>query len=143
MPSPRRLVRFAPVLVVVLALIAAAVSPGLRTTLRESFTRMPSEYTELYFTAEPSLSGTGTAARITVPVGLLHHGAKTGTYVVRAQVSIADGKTGPAAEKDLTAVPETPDTAVLTVSVPGKATSYDLTVTLPGHSQTLQYRLES
>ncbi|WP_436525449.1 hypothetical protein [Actinoplanes sp. HUAS TT8] len=137
------LARFVPVLVVALVLIAAGVSPGVRTMLRESFTRMPTEYTELYFTAEPSLTGTGAKARIAVPIGLLHHGASTSSYVVRAQVSTPDGQAGPAAEKDLTARPETPDTVMLTVTAPGSATSYDVKVTLPGHEQTLQFRLKS
>jgi hypothetical protein len=127
------------VLVLVLALIVVATVPAARRQLRESFTRLPTEYTELYFTAEPSVSG----ARITVPVGLLHHGANSGSYVVRAQVSTADGQAGPAAEKDLTAQPEIAGTVVLTVASPGESTAYVVNVTLPGHTQTLQYRLTS
>ncbi|BCY15478.1 hypothetical protein [Actinoplanes sp. L3-i22] len=142
-PRPRHLARFTPALVVVLALIAALVSPGVRTVLRESFTRMPAEYTELYFSATPSLSGTGAKARIAVPVGLLHHGAAGATFVVRAQVSIADGKAGPAAEASVTAAPESPEATVLTVTVPAAATAYDVNVTLPGHAQTLHYQLKS
>lgn len=142
-PGRRRLVRFAPALVLVLALLVAAVSPGARTMLRESFTRLPADYTELYFTAEPSLTGSGAKARIAVPVGVLHHGASTASYVVRAQVSSSDGQKGPVAEKDLTARPETPGATVLTVEVPDAATTYVVNVTLPGHPQTLQYRLKS
>ncbi len=78
-----------------------------------------------------------------MPVGLLHHGASNGSYVVRAQVSTADGQTGPAAEKDLTAQPEIAGSVVLTVTPPGRSTAYVVKVTLPGHPQTLQYRLES
>jgi hypothetical protein len=142
-PQLRHLARFTPVLVVVLALIAAMVSPGIRTVLRESFTRMPAEYTELYFSGEPRLSGTGAKARIAVPVGLLHHGAAGATFVIRAQVSTPDGATGPATETSLATEPERPGSAVLTVTVPATATAYDVNVTLPGHPQTLHYQLKS
>lgn len=132
-----------PALILLVALLAVAVSPGLRAQLRMSFTRLPSEYTELYFTADPVLAGTVQRPVIEVSVAVLHHGRAAEPFTVRVTVTSASSATGPAVEKALTGDPEKPEPIEVTFAVPGRNTAYDVRVALVGLPQTLQFRLET
>ncbi|GLW33446.1 hypothetical protein [Actinoplanes regularis] len=127
-----------------LALVAAAaVSPAVRAELRASFTRLPSEYTELYFTRTPSIGGTARAPVVTVPVSLMRHGAADITFTVRVVVTARNkGTAQPAVEKTVDASPGTAASVSFDVKV-ARDTAYVVDVTLPGHSQTLHYLLDT
>jgi hypothetical protein len=143
-PAARRRKRLAAGALAVIALLAAGFSPAARTGLRESFTRMPSEYTELYFgSTEPTLTGAGAAASVLVPVSLLHHGAAPQSFTVRAAITAVGGGAAATGATVLAGVPGRVASAVLTLRVPGRATAYVVDVTLPGHPQALHFRLDT
>jgi hypothetical protein len=123
--------------VAVLAAVVAAAAlcglPAVRKQLRESFTRMPDGYEELYFTSTPTVSG-DTAL---VPITLRDHGTATTTYRVRAWLRSG---TGPVTAVDTASITPRPDAGAVLRLRPfhGPATVY---VELLGHTQTLHFRL--
>lgn len=132
--------RLAMVLVAVVAVVAAtAASPGLRRELRASFTRLPSEFTEVYFASAPWRDGAGGLIR--VPVSIVHHGAAPESLTVRASVTRDDARQ--VATAAVAARPGAVTTATLAVPAPGErgAADYLIEVSLPGRPQTLHYRL--
>ena len=121
-------------LLLVLALGAWSV-PSVRTVLRQSFTRIPTPYTELYFTSPPVIDGNA----VTVPVTVTDHGTGTAVYQVRVELETDRGKvlrsaTAPLKPRDGVAVP-----IVLHLSSAGGMTV--VKVTLPGHAESLHYRI--
>jgi hypothetical protein len=140
--AARYLKRFAPPALVLIALSAATLSPYVRTQLRESFTRLPSEYTELYFSTDPALTGTGASSSVRVPVSLVHHGAAAKSFIVRATITANTGGAAATGETILSGVPGEVASAVLVVRVPRRAAAYVVGVTLPGYAQALHFRLD-
>ncbi|MEZ0092698.1 hypothetical protein [Streptacidiphilus sp. EB129] len=130
---------------VVTALVACAVAVGLgaaawsvpaaRTVLLQSFTQEPSPYAELYFTSPPGFDG----STVVVPVALDDHGTGVQSYRVQVDLESATGKF-----LATTTVRVTPRTGVpvpvvvRTVAPVGTAV---ILVQLPGHPQTLHFRL--
>ncbi|GAA2638021.1 hypothetical protein [Paractinoplanes durhamensis] len=115
-----------------------ALLPGVRLELRRSFTRLPTEYTELYFPRSPTV----TNAVIQVPVSLVHHGAAPYTYAVKIAVAAVPGTAEPVTAS--TAVRARPDEVAGTTfefAPPAAATGLLITVTLADHPQSLHYRL--
>jgi hypothetical protein len=113
--------------------------PAVRQMLRESFTRLPTTYTELYFSQAPT-AGHG---KVAVPVSLVEHGdhavplrlqvwltAPSGTVTAKATVTLApslDAPAGTVVHLPLHALP--PHSHVV------------VHVALLGHTQALHYRL--
>jgi hypothetical protein len=122
--------------------IATASSPTARAQLRESFTRLPDEYTELYFAASPSLIRRNGHPIVQVPVGVLHHGKSAGTYRVTVVLTNSPTETT-ATTTTLWAEPDQAAQQVfdLTPKI-NKSGSCLVEVTLAGHSQSLHYRLK-
>ena len=141
--GPRRLKWFASAALALIALVAVAFSPAARAQLRESFTRLPSEYTELYFSSDPALTGTGASASVRVPVTLVHHGAATQSFTVRVTITAMSRGAATTGETLLPGIPGAAASAVLTIRVPDPAAAYVVDVTLPGHSQALHFRLDT
>ncbi|MFJ5922058.1 hypothetical protein ACIQF6_05525 [Kitasatospora sp. NPDC092948] len=119
---------------VLVAAVAVAAVPSLREQIGLSFTRRPAAFTELYFTADPSIDG----ATVTLPMALNAHGTGVKSYQLKVTLRAADG----------TVVADT----VLTVqprdgtAVPARAelrTTKEVTLAeaeLVGHPQTLRFR---
>jgi hypothetical protein len=133
---PRRLLLAVGALAVILALAMGAWSvPSVRTVLLQSFTRIPAPYTELYFTSTPTIDGT----TVTVPVTVEDHGTGAAHYQVRVELRTDQGKlvgtaTAQLTPKDGTAVP-------VVLHLRSSAAAALLQVTLPGHPQSLHYRI--
>jgi hypothetical protein len=122
---------------VVLALMAvtaaALLVPAVRAQVRESFTRMPDPYQELYFPRMPSVDN-GVAV---VPVSLRDHSQTVRTYRIRAWLRSADGTNG--VPQTTTLIPRPDASAVLRLRLrSGPATVW---VQLLGPSQTLHFQL--
>ncbi|MFI9270104.1 hypothetical protein ACIGXM_05240 [Kitasatospora sp. NPDC052896] len=128
------------VLAAVAVLVAATVGPVLwaqpavRLALRQSFTRIPADYTELYFTQSPTTSG-GDAV---VPISLVQHGTPGQSLQLRVSLTRPDGTV--TASSTVTLVPK-PDAAVgTTVRLPLPEPDAVVQVALLGTAQTLRYR---
>ncbi|WP_059010405.1 hypothetical protein [Streptomyces specialis] len=121
----------------VVGVAAALAVPAVRDELRNSFTRLPSEYAELYFTALPTVEGT-TAV---VPVTLADHHTGTGSYRLRVWLESADGEI--TASDTITVVPEGDTPAPSVIRLPMRGDPVAVGVELLGHDQTLHYRFET
>jgi hypothetical protein len=123
------------VLPVVVSLLAFL--PGVRFELRRSFTRLPSEYTELYFPGQPAATG----STVSVPVALVHHGAAPRTYEVEIVLTPGEGLQAVTASKSVRADPEEVTSTTFQLARPTKATTLLVSVTLADLPQSLHYRL--
>jgi hypothetical protein len=121
--------------VVVITLLAFL--PGVRFELRRSFTRLPNEYTELYFPKQP----TATGSTVAVPVAVVHHGAAPRTYEIEVVLTPGKGIQAVTASKSVRAAPDEVTDTVLQLARPKKATTFLVTVTLADLPQSLHYRL--
>jgi hypothetical protein len=118
--------------------VATAVSSTVRTEVRESFTRLPDEYTELYFAGTPALTTRDGRPVVRVPVALVHHGRST--QLCRVKVAVADPPV--AAEAGLWAQPGRVAEQTFTLTPNGrKPSDYLIEVTFINHTQSLHYRL--
>jgi hypothetical protein len=137
--------RFAvPLAVLLVAVVAAAWTPAVRLELRRSFTRMPAEYAELYFTGAPAIRPYGTRSAAVVAVTLLDHGAAGRDFEVRFTLTRPTGAVVRTATATVHAQPEVPTAVQRRLTLPGRAStgSYLVQVDLPGHPQTLHYRID-
>jgi hypothetical protein len=130
------------VVVAVLAVVAVNVS-AVRRELLGSFTRLPDEYTELYFTQVPTESDGTTVA---VPISLVHHGARQRSYQVRVQLLDSAGRALVTRRWAPDAEPDMPVRTVLhlvsgNVSGIGAAATDLVQVTLADAAPSLHYRL--
>ena len=130
--------------------VAVAVSPGVRLELRRSFTRLPSQYTELYLAQKPTVSHAARHDVVKVTVALVHHGTAPEAYAVQ----VAGKYTGSARtwQKASKTVPAAPDQVITTTfrltpprakapAATKKRPTYRVTVTLAGHPQSLHFLL--
>ena len=133
-----------PTAVVLLILVVGAVSvlviPAARRELRESFTRVPSSYTELYFTSPPVVE----RAQVLVPVSVVVHGdgdrdGSKRTYRLRVWLESPGGGTTASTTTTLTERPDGPTST--TVRLPLRPGDLVVHVALLDHSQTLHFRL--
>jgi hypothetical protein len=134
-PTPRRLL-YALLAAVLAAVLGAGLwmIPSVRTILRQSFTQLPSPYTELYFTSAPSVSGTN----LDVPVSVDAHTAAVHSFTVKVWLINGAGKTDAATTATLPAK-DGAASSVVTIHVPGDAEV--LYVSLVGSTEVLHYRI--
>ena len=131
-----RLISLVSILVVGLAAWIVWEIPAMRTLLRQSFTRMPDHYTELYFFSPPSVE----SGIVTVPIALVEHGDDS---ALRLRILVRDGS-GRATAQTTTAVQPRPDVPVtLLVHLPNAPDQGQVQVELLDHPQTLLYRIGS
>jgi hypothetical protein len=105
-----------------------------RVVLQQSFTKLPTENIELYFTGTPGFNG----ATLSVPVALNEHDSPVQSFTLELQVVDGTGKA--LAANDVTAVPKLGlANVVATIRVPGGGQV--VWVRLVGYSQTLHYRI--
>jgi hypothetical protein len=109
--------------------------PATRTILQQSFTQLPSRYTELYFTSTPTFDGT----TVVVPVTVVDHGTQPSTRSVRVQLESANGIILTDSTVRLLLRDNDPGSAIVRIAAP-PGTEVVL-VTLPGGPQSLHYRL--
>ncbi|MEU0407439.1 hypothetical protein ABZ307_06350 [Streptomyces griseorubiginosus] len=143
-PDPRRrrhsvLVRNVVVLLVILVVCAVTVwvTPAVRRELRESFTRLPSSYTELYFPSAPSVE----QAQVLVPISVVGHGDSERTYRLRVWLESSDGRTTASTATTLAGRLDAPVSTVVHLPLPRGAVTVH--VRLLDHSETLHFRLST
>lgn len=120
--------------VVVVVLIGTWSVPAVHTVLRQSFTRLPAPYTQLYFTGQPSVNGT----TLSVPVTVDGRGTAARSFAVKVWLVNAAGKTD--ASTTVTLTPKDGVSAtVVSLQIPGDAEV--VFVNLVGHPETLHYRI--
>jgi len=130
---------------VITAIVAVAVPalwalPAVRLVLRQSFTRLLTPYTELYFTTDPAADGT-TAV---VPLTVVEHGPDAATLRLRVWLATpADPNgtgTGAGTTVTLRSAPGHPAETVVRLPLPSSGGAV-VEVALLGTSQGLHYRL--
>lgn len=110
--------------------------PAVPLALHQSFTRLPTTYTELYFTRPPA-AGHGEAV---VPISLVIHGSREAPARLRVWLSAAGGKATATTTVTLAAKPETQVTTVVRLPLEGR--SVIVNVALLGNTQMLHFRLD-
>jgi hypothetical protein len=132
--------------------LASLAIPRVRTELHQSFTRLPSTYTELFFAETPTATAVNRRRVITVPAAVLHHGSAAQRFTVRMTISDPAGAAIAMSEQSVNAVPDKVVAASFATRLPRGRTgtragrpagSYLITVALPGHPQTLHFRLDT
>jgi len=108
--------------------------PSVQAVARQSFTRIPTAYTELYFTTTPSLDGLALAVPITVDA----HNINVSSFTVKVWLENAAGKTDYSTTVHLTPKHGIART-VINVQLPVDAAV--LWVNLNGQDRTLHYRV--
>ena len=108
--------------------------PSVQAVARQSFTRIPTAYTELYFTTTPSLDGLALAVPITVDA----HSINVSSFTVKVWLENAAGKTDYSTTVHLTPKHGIART-VLKLQLPVDAAV--LWVNLNGQDRTLHYRV--
>jgi len=116
-----------------LALVLWSTGP-VQAVIRQSFTRIPTSYTELYFTSTPQLNGLD----LTVPITVDAHYINVDSFTVKVWLTNAAGKTDYSTTLQLKAVHGIART-VQNVQLPVNAEI--LWVNLSGQSRTLHYRV--
>jgi hypothetical protein len=131
-----RLIISASALVIGLATWAVWEIPAKGTLLRQSFTRLPDRYTELYFSSPPTVN----SGIVTVPIALIDHGDHS---MLQLRTLVRDGS-GRVTSQITTAVQPHRDVPVtFAVHLPEAAGQSQVQVDLLDHPQTLHYRLGS
>ena len=130
------LIGLASALVIGLAAWAAWEIPATRTLLRQSFTRLPDRYIELYFSNPPSVhSGT-----VTVPITLIDHGDDS---ILQLRILARDNSGGVTAQTTKAIQPHKDAPVTFSVDLPGAPDQEQVQVDLLDHPQTLHYRIGS
>ncbi len=120
----------------VLILVLVGSIPAVRTVLRQSFTRQPTPYTELYFSGTPKVDG----ILLTVPVTVVNHATGMKSFVLRVWMTDAAGRTD--TTSSVTVTPRTGQaTTVVQVSLQLPDGAQVLWVNLAGQAQTLHDRI--
>ena len=140
----RRFARFL-LLPVVIAAVVVASTPAGRAELRRSFTRIPTEYAELYFTGVPAVGPNGIGSAAVVAVTLLDHGAAEREFQVRFTLTRPSGAVVSTSTAALRARPEVPAAVTQRLPVPHRRRTdpYLVQVALIGQPQTLHYLIDS
>jgi hypothetical protein len=132
-------------LAAVIVVAVASWTPAVRLELRRSFTRLPTEYAELYFTGAPAIRPYGARSAAVVSVTLLDHGAADRDYEVRFTLTDPGGAVLSTSVAALRTRPDVPAATVqrLRISARKPAGPYLVAVALTGRPQTLHYRIDS
>ncbi|MFJ8474530.1 hypothetical protein [Kitasatospora sp. NPDC094011] len=136
-PRLRALALLAAVLATAVAVPLLWAQPMVRLALRQTFTRIPADYDELYFTQLPTTAG----GQAVIPLSVVQHGTPTPNLQLRVSLTTPGGTvTG---STTVTLVPK-PDTPVgTTVHLPLTEPDAEVQVALLGHDQTLHYRFQA
>lgn len=122
--------------VVVLALAWAGSLSSVQTILRQSFTRQPTAYTEMYLSGTPAVSG----ITLSVPVTVVNHATTQDSFTLKVWTVNGAGKT-----ETTTSIKVTPKhgeaTVVVKVAVQISSDAQVLWINLVGEPQTLHYRI--
>ena len=133
--SRRRRLAVVMLFVLVVAVVGVLVTPAARRELRESFTQLPSSYTELYFTRAPSVAH----GHVVVPVSVVRHGHSTGNDRLHVWLESSGGRT---TASTTTTLPERPDGRTATIArLPLRHGAQVVHVRLLGHPESLYFRL--
>jgi len=121
----------------VVALLAWLGTLGsVQTILRQSFTKLPTPYTEMYFSGTPTVSG----ITLSVPVTVVNHATSQDSFTLEVWTTDAAGKAD-----TTTPIKVTPKhgeaTVVVKVAVQMPADAQVLWINLAGQPQTLHYRI--
>ena len=137
--------RLAITLVAVIVTAVASWTPAVRMELRRSFTRLPTEYAELYFTRAPAIRPSGARSAAVVPVTLVVHGDGVRDYQIRFTLTDGRGTVLGSSAATLRTRPNVPATAVgrIRITTRGPLGAYLVGVALTGRPQTLHYRIDS
>ena len=128
------LIGLAAALVIGLAAWAAWEIPTTRALVRQSFTRLPDRYIELYFSSPPSVhSGT-----VTVPITLIDHGDDS---VLQLGILARDTSGRVTAQTTKAVQPRRDAPVTFSVDLPGAPDQGQVQVDLLDHPQTLHYRI--
>jgi len=133
-----------------IALVAAIVvavafwAPAVRLELRRSFTRLPTQYAELYFVGAPVIRPYGARSAADVSVTLVDHGATGRDYELRFTLTNPAGAVVSTTAAALPARPEVPATVRQWLKIPDRDPTgpYLVQVALTGQPQTLHYRID-
>jgi hypothetical protein len=130
---------------VIAVVVLAAWVPAVRLELRRSFTRLPTEYTELYFSGVPAIRPYGVRSAAVVAVTLVDHGAAERDFEVRFTLSGPGGAVVSTSTATLRARPNQPAPVLRRLKIPQRTPigPYLVQVTLTGRPQTLHYRIDT
>jgi hypothetical protein len=120
---------------VVAALAVTLALPPVQTVLRQSFTRLPSPYTALYFTSDPTVDGVA----LSVPITLEPVDAGSTSYGVRVWTVSASGAVNADTRSKITADKKGVWSTVVRLTI--APTAAVVWVSLDGTAQTLHYRI--
>ncbi|MDQ1050198.1 hypothetical protein [Streptomyces sp. V4I2] len=124
-------------ILVVIVAVVAVLTPAVRRELRQSFTQMPTRYTELYFTRLPTVEHDVAV----VPVSLVDHGSGSRTYRIQVRLATSDGRFTASTVTNLAPRPGVPTPVV--ARLPLSSDSAVVHVALLDHRQTLHFRLSA
>ena len=130
------LIRVGAVCAAVLGLYGVSEIPAVSTLLRQSFTQLPTPYTDMYFSGTPVVDG----ILLTVPVTVVDHATTADSFVLKVWMTNAAG-----AKESATSLTVTPKhgqaTTVVKVSAQLPADAQVVWISLAGQTQTLHYRI--
>ncbi|MBR7825380.1 hypothetical protein KDK95_03600 [Actinospica sp. MGRD01-02] len=122
--------------VVVLVLVWVSSLSSVQTILRQSFSRLPTAYTEMYLSGTPTVSG----ITLSVPVTVVNHATTQDSFTLKVWTVNGVGKTD-----TTTSIKVTPKhgeaTVVVKVAVQISSDAQVLWINLVGQPQTLHYRI--
>lgn len=124
-----------PLVILIVCAVTVWVTPAARREVRESFTRVPSSYTELYFTSAPSVE----QAQVRVPISVVGHGDSERSYRLHVWLESSDGRTTASTATTLAGRIDVPASTV--VHLPLRRGAESVHVKLLDHPQTLHLRL--
>jgi hypothetical protein len=151
--SPLGVRSVAAALVAAVVVTIAWVTPAVRLELRRSFTRLPTQYTELYFTQEPTLERSSAGYVAIVPVSVVSHGFGVRAYAIDVSLTADGGQVLDASTVRIEARSDVPTGTIAHLrpqanigipapsGTPARSPSYVVRVALVGQPQSLHYRL--
>ncbi len=119
---------------VLLALLGTLFAPGVRTVLRQSFTRMPQATTAIYFTADPTIRG----AVLNVPITVDGTDTGTSTYQVKVWTETAAGTVDASTQAKVPTVKGVTAAVVTLTVAPDAAVVW---ASLDGTGQVIHFRI--
>ncbi|WP_329570990.1 hypothetical protein [Kitasatospora sp. NBC_01266] len=129
-----------PVVVILAAALTGALlwsQPAVRLAVRQSFTEIPANYDELYFTQLPTAAG----GQAVIPLSLVQHGTHTAGLQLRVQLTTPAGTVTGGSTVTLLPEPNTPVST--TVRLPLTESDEVVQVALVGTDQTLRYSFQT
>jgi hypothetical protein len=108
--------------------------PTVRTVLQQSFTRMPAVYTEMYFTATPTLDG----ALLSAPIKVVGHHTSAASFRLSVWLTT---NSGAAEDKTTVNVPAADGTATTAIKLTVPTDADVVWIALAGSSDSLHYRI--